>query len=197
MYFIFQSVDAVCESHTSALLALLFHDCCSVAWLTCWGGMPECCMHERVFKEGGATWATAVDTCAQVFMRMVGLVGGTALCTCDARCLQWHSRLDDSATDVVSLWLGLVIVALWGVLIGLTVGISVGTFGIGAYGCMDCVICLLSLVRGMGMLAGAFILGTCCVVQNWSGVMVSLNWRGFVCTRACVASTIHCKSCAA
>jgi hypothetical protein len=27
--------------------------------------------------------------------------------------------------------------------------------------------------------------------------MVSLNWRGFVCTRDCVASTIRCKSCAA
>jgi hypothetical protein len=31
-------------------------------------------MHEHVFEEGGATWAAAVATCAQVLMRVVGLV---------------------------------------------------------------------------------------------------------------------------
>ncbi len=46
------------------------------------------------------------------------------------------------------------------------------------------------------MLAGALTLGTCCMLQKWSGVMVSSNWWGYVCTRACVASTIRCKSCA-
>ncbi len=35
--------------------------------------MPECCMQERVFEEGGATQAAAVATCAQVLMRVVGL----------------------------------------------------------------------------------------------------------------------------
>jgi hypothetical protein len=98
---------------------------------------------------------------------------------------------------VVSLQLDLVMVATWGALIGLTVGITVGTLGIGACGCMDCVICLLSLVGGMGILAGAFTLGTHCVLQKWSGVIVSSNRWGFVCTRACAASTIRCKSCAA
>jgi hypothetical protein len=34
------------------------------------------------------------------------------------------------------------------------------------------VVCLLSLVWGMGMLAGAFTLGTRCMLQKWSGVMV-------------------------
>jgi hypothetical protein len=56
-------------------------------------------------------------------------------------------------------------VAMRGTLIGLTVGMSVGTLGIGACGCMDCVICLLSLVWGMEMLAGVCTLGTCCVLQ--------------------------------
>jgi hypothetical protein len=70
--------------------------------------------------------------------------------------------------------------------------ISVGTCG-----CIDHMIRLLSLVWGMGMLAGAFTLGTCWVLQKWSGVMFSSNQWGFVCTRACVATTIHCKSCTA
>jgi hypothetical protein len=47
------------------------------------------------------------------------------------------------------------------------------------------------------MLAGAFTLGTCCMLQKWSGVMVSSNWWGFLCMHACAASTICCKSCAA
>ena len=123
-------------------------------------------MHERVFKEGGAACADAVATCAQVLMRVVGLVGGTALRSCDARCLRWCSCLDESAINVVGLRLDSVMVATRGALIGLTVGIVVGTLGIGACGCMDCVIRLLSLVGGMGMLAGAFTLGTRCVLQK-------------------------------
>ena len=115
-------------------------------------------------------------------MSVVGLVGGTALRSCDARCLHWHLHLDNSAINVVGLHLDLVVVATRGALIGLTVGITVGTLGIGACGCVDCVICLLSLVGDMGMLAGAFTLRTCCVLQKWSGVMVSSNWWGFVCT---------------
>ncbi len=154
-------------------------------------------MRERVFKEGGANQAAAVATCAQVLMRMVGLISGMALRSRDAHCLRLCSCLDDSATNVVGVQLDLLMVSTWGVLIGLTLGISVGTLGIGACGCMERAICLLSLVWGMGMLAGAFTLGTCCVLQKWSGVMVSSNWWGFVCTHACVASTIHCKSCAA
>jgi hypothetical protein len=93
-------------------------------------------------------------------MCVVGLVGRMALHSCDACCLHWHSRLDKSATDVVGLQLDLVRVVLRGVLIDLTVGISVGFLGIDACGCMDHVIHLLSLVWGMGMRAGAFTLGT-------------------------------------
>jgi hypothetical protein len=154
-------------------------------------------MRERVFEEKGATRAAAVAFCAQVLMRVVGLVGGMALRSCDARCLRWGSCLEDSATNVVGLLLDLVMVATRGTLIGLTLGISVGTLGIDACGCMERMICLLSLVWVMGMLAGACTLGTRCVLQEWSGVMVSSNWWGIVCMRACVASTIHCKSCAA
>jgi hypothetical protein len=126
-------------------------------------------MRERVFDEGGATQAAAVATCAQVLIRVVGLVGVMALRSCDACCLRWHLRLDDSAANVVGLLLDLVMVAMWGALIGLTVGISVGTLGIGACGCMERMICLLSSIWGMGMLTGACTLGTSCVLQNGVG----------------------------
>ncbi len=84
-------------------------------------------MHECVFKEGGAACAAAVATCARVLMRVVGLVGSMALCSRDAHCLRWRSHLDNSAINVVSLRLDLVMVAMWGALIGLNVGIMVGT----------------------------------------------------------------------
>jgi hypothetical protein len=84
--------------------------------------MPECCMHERMFEEGEAAHAAAVATCARVLMRVVGLIGGTALRSCDARHLPWHLHLDDSAINVVSLRLDLVMVATRDGLIGLTVG---------------------------------------------------------------------------
>ncbi len=71
------------------------------------------------------------------------------------------------------------------------------TLGVGTCGCMEHVFHLLSLVWGMGMLAGACTIGTLCVLQKWSGVMVSSNLWEFVCMQACVASRIHCKSCAA
>ncbi len=130
-------------------------------------------------------------------MHVVGLVGGTAVRSRDARCLHWRSYLDDSAIIVVGLRLDLVMVASRGAQIDLPVGVSVGTLGIGACSCMDCVIHLLSLVWGMGMLAGAITLGTHRVLQKGSGVMVSSNRWGFICMHACVASTIRCKSCAA
>ncbi len=93
--------------------------CCRCCFMTAavWlgqrvgGGMPECCMHERVFTEGGAARAAAVATCARVLMHVVGLVGGTAWRSCDACCLHWCLHLDDSAINVVSLWQDLVVVA--------------------------------------------------------------------------------------
>jgi hypothetical protein len=89
-------------------------------------------MREHVFKEGGATWAAAVATCAQVFMRVVGLVGRTALCSRDACHLRWHLCLDNSTTNVVGLRLDLVMIASQSALIGFPIGISVGTLRIGA-----------------------------------------------------------------
>ncbi len=41
--------------------------------------MPNCCVCEGVFEEGGATWAVAVANCAQVLMHVVGLIGVMAL----------------------------------------------------------------------------------------------------------------------
>jgi hypothetical protein len=113
------------------------------------GGMPNCPIRKRVFKEGGATCAAAVATCAQVLMRVVGLVGLMALHSCVARCLCWRLWLDDLAANVVGLLLGLMVVVTRGTLIGLTVGISVSNLGIGACGCMELMICLFSLVWGM------------------------------------------------
>jgi hypothetical protein len=84
--------------------------------------MLNCCMREHVFQERGVTWAAAVATCAQVLMRVAGLGGVTALRSHDARCLRWHLHLDDSAANVVGFLLDLVMVATWGALMGLTVG---------------------------------------------------------------------------
>jgi hypothetical protein len=122
-------------------------------------------MHERVFKERGATWAAAVATCACILMRVVGLVGVIALRSCDACCLRWQSHLDNSAANVVGLLLEMEMVVMQGMLIELTVRISVGTLGIGACDCMEHVICLLSSVWGMGMLADACTLGTHCMLR--------------------------------
>ncbi len=68
-------------------------------------------MHERVFKEGGATRAAAVATCAQVLMRVVGLIVVMALRSREARRLFWRSHLDDSAANVEGLLLDPVMVA--------------------------------------------------------------------------------------
>ncbi len=97
-------------------------------------------------------------------MHVFGLGGVTALRSHAACCLLWRLRLDTSAASVVGLLLDLVMVAMRGALIGLTLGMSVGTLGIGACGCMECVICLLSLVWGMGVLAGVCTLVTRCVL---------------------------------
>jgi hypothetical protein len=62
------------------------------------GDVPNCCVRERVFKEGGATWAAPVATWAQVFMHRVMLVGVVGLQSFVA-CHFWrHSRLDKSAS---------------------------------------------------------------------------------------------------
>jgi hypothetical protein len=146
------------------------------------GGTPNCHVRERVFEEGGTTWAAAVATCTQVLMRLFGLVGVTALRSHVSCRLRWRFHLDGSAANVVGLLLGLMMVATKGALMGLTVGVSVGTLGIGACGYMEWVICLLSLVWGMRTLGGACTIGTCCVLQILSRVMVSSNLWGFVCT---------------
>ncbi len=82
-------------------------------------------------------------------MHVVELVRLTALRRCVACCLQWRSSLDDSAANVVGLLQGLMVVVMRGTLMGLNLEISVGDLGIGAYGCMEHMICLFSLVWGM------------------------------------------------
>ncbi len=126
--------------------------------------MPDCRVRECVFNDGGATWAAAVVTCAQVLICVVGLVGVMALGSRVACHLQWHLHLDDLAGNVVGLLLGLMVVVTRGKLMDFTVGLLMGTFGIGYCRCMECVICLLSLVWGMGMLVGACTLGTHCML---------------------------------
>ncbi len=132
-------------------------------------------MHESLFEEGGETWAAVVATCAGVLMRVVGLIVVTASRSHEAHCLRWHLHLDNSAANVEDLLLDPVMVALRGTIIGLTVGMSLGTLGIGACVCMERVICLLSSVWGMGVLASVCTLGTCCSLQIWSGVLVLSN----------------------
>ncbi len=55
-------------------------------------------------------------------MRVVGLVGVTALCSRDACRLHWYLHLDNSVANVVGLLLDLVMVVMQGALIGLTDG---------------------------------------------------------------------------
>jgi hypothetical protein len=64
-----------------------------------------------VFEEGGAAWAAAVATCAQVLMHVVGLVCGTALRSRDACHLHWRLCLDNSTTNMVGLRLDSVMVS--------------------------------------------------------------------------------------
>jgi hypothetical protein len=97
--------------------------------------------------------------------------------------------LDELAGKVVglipgmqaSLLVGLMVVATRGALMGLPVGLLVGTPRTGDCDCMERVICLLSLVWGLGMLDGACTLGTHCVLRVSSRVMVSSNLLGFAC----------------
>ncbi len=147
------------------------------------GGTPECCMRERVFEEGGVACAAAVATCAQVLMCVVGLVGGTALRSRDARYLCWRLCLDNSAINVIGLRLDSVMVATRGVLIGLTVRIMVGILKIGACSCTDRMIFLLSLVGGMA----------CWCIHPWNSLCVAKMVRsdGFfglvgICLYACL-----------
>ncbi len=93
-------------------------------------------------------------------MHVVGLIVVTALRSHEARCLRWCLRLDDYVANVEGLLLDLVMVAMGGALIGLNVGMSLGTLRIGACICMEHVIHLLSSVWGMGVLAGVCTLGT-------------------------------------
>ncbi len=85
------------------------------------------------------------------------------------------SHLDNLAGKVVGLLLGLMVVVTRGALMGLTMGLLVGTLRIGACGCMERVICLFSWVWGVGTLGGAYTLGTHCMLQISSRVMVSSN----------------------
>ncbi len=62
---LFSSLVMWRDSHTSLRCC-----CCNFMTAAAWpgqhvdGGMPECCMRERVFAEGGAACAAAVATCA-------------------------------------------------------------------------------------------------------------------------------------
>jgi hypothetical protein len=142
------------------------------------GGAPNFCVHERAFKEGGAAWAAVVATRAQNLMHGVRLVVVVALHSCVARRLRRRSRLDELAGKVVGLMpgaqvgfpVGFLVVATRGVLMGLPVGLLVGTLGTGDCCCMERVICLLSLIWGLGTLGGACTLGARCMLRVLSGL---------------------------
>jgi hypothetical protein len=69
-------------------------------------------------------------------MQVIGLIVVMALRRREAHHLCWHFCLDNSAANVESLLLDPVMVATWGALIDLTVGMSLGTLGIGVCICM-------------------------------------------------------------
>jgi hypothetical protein len=73
------------------------------------------------------------------------------------------------------LVVGLLVVLLTGALVGLPTGLLVGTLVTGDCACMERVIHLLSLIRGLGTFGGACTLRTCCVMWVSSGVVVSSN----------------------
>jgi hypothetical protein len=122
-------------------------------------------------------------------MHGVGLVGVAALQSCAAHHLQRRLCLDKLVGKVVGLMssmrsgfpVGLLVVATRGALMGLSVGLLVGTLGTSDCGCMEPVIHLLSLIWVLGTLGGACTLGTCCVLRVSFGVMVSSNLMGFAC----------------
>ncbi len=68
-----------------------------------------------------------------------------------------------------------------GALVGLLIGSLVGTLETGGCGCMEHVILLLSLLWFVGMLGGACVLGTRCVLRVSAGIVVSSNLLGCAC----------------
>jgi hypothetical protein len=141
------------------------------------GSKLDCRVCERVLNAGGATCAAAVATWACVCMRGDALIFGSALCSHAACRFRMYSRL----MELVGGAFGLLVGAL-----------SMGTLRNGVVMFIECVICLLASVWGMGILAVVCTLRPCCT----RGVSVALcsNWLGcaFIC--ACVASTIRWRS---
>jgi hypothetical protein len=62
MDFVLQLCNVACEANESALELLLSHNCHGKAWQHVGSGMPDCCVCEHVFKEGGATQVAANAT---------------------------------------------------------------------------------------------------------------------------------------
>jgi hypothetical protein len=153
------------------------------------GGALDCCAHDLVLMEGGATWAASVATWALVCTRGDVLVGVAALRSRAARCFLMRSRLDESVS----------------MLVGVTLLSTLGTDGCTS---MELVILLLSSVwvastlggvctLGTCCMLGVCTLGTCCLLGVAEGVATSSKRSGCACTWACVASMIRWRSCVA
>ncbi len=165
MDFDLQSCIVACEANKSMLTPFLSHDCPSKAWPMCWRWHTQLlCPWTRVQRRG-CNLGCCCCHLSLVFMCGVRLVGVAALQSCAACCLQRLLHLDELAGKVVGLtpaaWAGLpvgtMVVATRGTLMGLHVGLLVGIIRTGDCGCMERVICLLSSIRGLGTLGGAFI----------------------------------------
>ncbi len=104
------------------------------------GGSLDCRAHDLVLMEGGATWAASVATWALVCMRGDELIGVAAFCSRTARHFLRRSHL----------------VELVGMFVGLLVGTPLlGTFGTGVCVSMERVILLLTSIWGVCILGGA------------------------------------------
>jgi len=153
------------------------------------GGTLDCCTHDLVLMEGGATCAAAVATWALVRARGDVLFGVAALRSLTTRRFRMRSCLADSV----------------GMFVGITSLCTLGTDGCVS---IEHVILLLSIVLVAGTfggtctletcdMLGVCTLGTCCILWVVEDVVTSARRSGCACTWAFVASMIRWRSWAA
>jgi hypothetical protein len=116
--------------------------------------------------EEGVTWAAALATWALVHMQGDVLIGVTALRSRTACHFLRPPRLVESVGMVVDLFVGAPLMR---------------TLGTGVNASMECVVLLLSSIRGLGPLRGVYTLGTHAMLGLAEDIVVSLKWS----CRAC------------
>ncbi len=103
MDFIFQMCDVACEAFYPTLMPLLSHYCCCKAcymWWWCYTWL----MRPWTFKEGGATRAAVVATCALILVHGGVLIGAVVFCSRTAHCFWKLSPLAESVGKLTDHW---------------------------------------------------------------------------------------------